>query len=231
MRLTCPNCAAQYEVDDQVIPRSGRDVQCSACGNTWYQYPKDVALEMRAAELDDDDDDEDETSTPAAASAAPRIDRTVLDVLREEADREMRERNRDRSGLESQGDLGLTRPARPRGDSAAPRAEDEAAPDPRSGRRNLLPDIEELTSTLEPGRDRRPADDERRDEGRANPSGFGRGFSTVLLIAMALIALYVLTPLMSAYVPAVGGVLRTYTSAIDGLRMMVAEMLRGLLTG
>ncbi|MVO15094.1 zinc-ribbon domain-containing protein [Parasedimentitalea huanghaiensis] len=37
MRLTCPNCEAQYEVPDEVIPSEGRDVQCSNCGDTWYQ--------------------------------------------------------------------------------------------------------------------------------------------------------------------------------------------------
>lgn len=37
MRLTCPNCAAQYEVPDDVIPDEGRDVQCSNCGQTWFQ--------------------------------------------------------------------------------------------------------------------------------------------------------------------------------------------------
>ena len=37
MRLTCPNCDAQYEVDEAVIPEDGRDVQCSSCGHTWFQ--------------------------------------------------------------------------------------------------------------------------------------------------------------------------------------------------
>lgn len=37
MRLVCPNCDAQYEVDDSVIPEGGRDVQCSNCGSTWFQ--------------------------------------------------------------------------------------------------------------------------------------------------------------------------------------------------
>jgi predicted Zn finger-like uncharacterized protein len=39
MRLICPNCDAQYEVPDNVIPEAGRDVQCSDCGNTWFQGP------------------------------------------------------------------------------------------------------------------------------------------------------------------------------------------------
>jgi len=41
MRLTCPNCDAQYEVPDEVIPPEGRDVQCSNCGDTWYQTASD----------------------------------------------------------------------------------------------------------------------------------------------------------------------------------------------
>ncbi|TDE39645.1 zinc-ribbon domain-containing protein [Antarcticimicrobium sediminis] len=48
MRLTCPNCGAQYEVPDEVIPYEGRDVQCSNCGDTWFQaHPETVAEEDR----------------------------------------------------------------------------------------------------------------------------------------------------------------------------------------
>ena len=43
MRLTCPNCDAQYEVPDDVIPSEGRDVQCSNCGDTWYQTSPNLA--------------------------------------------------------------------------------------------------------------------------------------------------------------------------------------------
>ncbi|MGI1662902.1 zinc-ribbon domain-containing protein [Palleronia sp. KMU-117] len=44
MRLICPNCGAQYEVDGSMIPDDGRDVQCSACGHTWFQLPEGVEL-------------------------------------------------------------------------------------------------------------------------------------------------------------------------------------------
>ncbi|MEE2944321.1 MAG: zinc-ribbon domain-containing protein [Pseudomonadota bacterium] len=43
MRLVCPNCDAQYEVPDDVIPPEGRDVQCSNCGSTWFQAHPDTA--------------------------------------------------------------------------------------------------------------------------------------------------------------------------------------------
>lgn len=51
MRLICPNCDAEYEVDDGAIPPEGRDVQCSACGHAWYQTHPDIeaAAEAEAA--------------------------------------------------------------------------------------------------------------------------------------------------------------------------------------
>lgn len=39
MRLICPNCGAQYEVDAAAIPDDGREVQCASCGHSWVQFP------------------------------------------------------------------------------------------------------------------------------------------------------------------------------------------------
>jgi predicted Zn finger-like uncharacterized protein len=36
MRLTCPNCGAEYEVSDGMIPAAGRHVQCTACHTRWF---------------------------------------------------------------------------------------------------------------------------------------------------------------------------------------------------
>lgn len=46
MRLSCPNCGAQYEVPLDVIPQAGRDVQCSNCGHTWFQVHPDEDVEL-----------------------------------------------------------------------------------------------------------------------------------------------------------------------------------------
>jgi len=77
MRLTCPNCEAQYEVDEAVIPEGGRDVQCSNCGHTWYQTSS-VALnagdqDPAAGDADDDlwDDALDEDRVPPPEPPAP----------------------------------------------------------------------------------------------------------------------------------------------------------------
>ncbi|HBM39111.1 MAG TPA: hypothetical protein DD402_04685, partial [Sulfitobacter sp.] len=62
MRLICPNCDAQYEVPDEVMPSSGRDVQCSNCGQTWFQHHPDFPP------LDEEDDGR--ISTVSAALSA-----------------------------------------------------------------------------------------------------------------------------------------------------------------
>lgn len=72
MRLICPNCDAQYEVDGSLIPAEGRDVQCSACGHVWFQAPdmqtEDEALwdaaPVAEPELEPD-------NVPAAAPVPP----------------------------------------------------------------------------------------------------------------------------------------------------------------
>src|SRR5690606_10988567 len=51
MRLICPSCGAQYEVDESVIPDGGRDVQCSNCGHAWFQLSaKQLEAEADEAE-------------------------------------------------------------------------------------------------------------------------------------------------------------------------------------
>ena len=36
MRLTCPNCGAEYDVSDGMVPAAGRHVQCTACHTRWF---------------------------------------------------------------------------------------------------------------------------------------------------------------------------------------------------
>lgn len=48
MRLMCPNCDAEYEVDASAIPESGRDVQCSNCGHAWFQLHPDLEADQSA---------------------------------------------------------------------------------------------------------------------------------------------------------------------------------------
>jgi len=64
MRLICPNCDAQYEVDASLIPVDGRDVQCSDCGHVWFQYPDGTEADLA-------EDDWPDAAEPEAAVVAP----------------------------------------------------------------------------------------------------------------------------------------------------------------
>lgn len=234
MRITCPNCKAQYEVADSVIPPGGRDVQCSACGTTWFQYPIDVALRMRAADLDDDDDDE--TPAPAVTPVAERrVDKTVLDVLRQEAERELTARRQDRPAVETQGDLGLPNRPRPRpADDAPParppRAASGVAPDGTPGRKRLLPDVDEVSTAIDTANVGRAAP---ADPAPAVPpppparSGFARGMAYVLLVGAVLIALYLFADALAGWVPALARPLAGYEALVDSLRAGLARLLGG----
>ncbi len=88
MRLICPNCVAQYEVDQDVIPAEGRDVQCANCGHNWFQdsiqmFSADTDAPLGTGDPDSDvppelfNDLEGKLSTPfasARANVAPNPD-------------------------------------------------------------------------------------------------------------------------------------------------------------
>ncbi|MBD3766183.1 MAG: zinc-ribbon domain-containing protein, partial [Rhodobacterales bacterium] len=82
MRLICPNCGAQYEVDDAAIPPEGRDVQCSACGHAWYQLHPDAAAEAET-------DDERYEPVPATVPISPAPPDEALEAALARAQRDL----------------------------------------------------------------------------------------------------------------------------------------------
>jgi predicted Zn finger-like uncharacterized protein len=282
MRIICPNCDAQYEVPDDVMPPDGRDVQCSNCGQTWYQEHPDSVLEVEAHKTMAEDEaenpvggnarakretpateDEDDLVVrksppfdPVPAPKAPGSDRpegrkpldpSVADVLREEAEIEARARRKALSGgLESQPDLGLNDPEvseRPRDAQdrmARMRGEEPEidAPDPAklrealpASRRDLLPDIEEINSTLRSNSDRSPLTDPGQtaqieaQEARSSR----RGFTLTLLLVALLVVTYVFAPQIAQALPSVDPWLSAYVGIIDGWRMWLDNQVASLL--
>ena len=265
MRLICPNCGAQYEVDSSMIPDEGRDVQCSACGHTWYQLPEGaeaVAEPEIADDLDDDveetveveetvDVDEDveveevveveEAPEPVAATAplppkpSERLDENILGILREEAQRESDARRAEQAeALEMQPELGLpdeepaprlsTRPEPRRIDDEDDEDELVAAPGSRG---DLLPDIEEINSSL------RPASEHAEAAEVSDPmvlaarerSGFRWGFTLMIVLAALLVIAYVFAPQIGRQAPALEPALAGYVDAANGLRDGVEGLL------
>lgn len=279
MRLTCPNCGAQYEVPDEVIPAEGRDVQCSNCGDTWFQQhphhtspdtqeadaPAPAPPENRtpetatAKELPADLPDEEMANTPSpgtdadgtsekAAGAAVTPDRrtvdpTVADILRQEAEREKAARSAETAGgIETQPELGLSErtkdsdersrqaralmgrlrgtPSQP--DSPTASATDEHADIDPASRRNLLPDIEEINSSLTSHHDVKEPEQSVIPEDTRAPAGrkgFGRGFRLAVLVFILGTIVYLLAPWISGQVPAAEAPLAQYVRAVDNFRL------------
>ncbi|KII14467.1 zinc-ribbon domain-containing protein [Phaeobacter sp. S60] len=287
MRLTCPNCAAQYEVPDDVIPDDGRDVQCSNCGQTWFQAGRaldaddaesapaagpDLAdlppdADTPASHISDQDpltkdaddgiaeetdlppaeaasedhpaeEDTAEDRAPDVAATARGLDPAISDILREEAEREANLRAAENSPLQTQTDLGLDslpeeesarRAREAREQMARMRGEDpqQLATAETESRRGLLPNIDEINSTLRSG------------EGTAAPiappmdtappkkkRNFARGFAFALLIALALAMAYDNAPLIAQKLPQADPYLSTYVAKVDAARLWLDMQVR-----
>jgi predicted Zn finger-like uncharacterized protein len=249
MRLICPNCGAQYEVDTSMIPDEGRDVQCSACGHTWYQMPEgaeavaepEIEDEIEVEEtIEIEETVEDVAAPPAPPAEAPmppkpseRLDADILGMLREEAQREADARRAEQAeALEVQPELGLAEedlapPTPPRPD---PRRidgdEDDLVAAPGS-RGDLLPDIEEINSSL------RPASEHAEAAAIADPvavaarerTGFRWGFTLMIVLAALLVIAYVFAPQIGRQAPALEPALAGYVDAANGLRDSVEGLL------
>jgi len=266
MRLICPNCDAQYEVPDDVMPQAGRDVQCSNCGQTWFQHHPDFepAAEEPVQELPAPDEEVAPPPPPPPPAKEPerkQLDPSVADILRQEAEAEQAaRRNAQSGGIESQPDLGMDledpmpedeverrareardRMARLRGNDtpqvqAAGGTEDTAATAAALGsRRDLLPDIDEINSTLRSGSGRTgsgAADLEPEIEAptrQRKRRGFRTGFMTVLLIFIVLAVLYIFAPRLAEAVPALADPLQTYVTTIDTGRVWLDSKVQGIL--
>ncbi len=177
---------------------------------------------------------------PAAAPAEPPrrrgIDPAVAEILREEAER-AGAATRAPQALESQPELGIQdaasdqrdeesrrRKARMRGEAAPTTAATMADP---GNRRELLPDIEEINSSLRPQADRAATD------GSGAPArprrGFRSGFFTVVLIAAALAAIYAYAPRIEASYPDAKPYLDTYVGHVDDFRLWLDQQMRQII--
>lgn len=260
MRLICPNCDAQYEVVDDVIPVEGRDVQCSNCGQTWFQHhpdhmpdeaeePADLNAPEDLADPDDAPVQGEERVETMPAPERRELDSSVADILRQEAEHEAQARAGD--ALESQPELGLqgveedtrsreaqARMAKMRGEDPPEASVTEAAATAAAlgSRRDLLPDIEEINSTLRSSSDRQSGATNPSSDAEAAPiappakSGFRRGFMLMILLAVVLGAIYVTAPQIAQSVPQADPYLSDYVALVDSGRAWLDEQVTSLLT-
>jgi len=236
------------------MPAAGRDVQCSNCGQTWFQHHPDYTPDTIAKAAEAPQPDEETAPPPPPPPHAPKpperkqLDPAVADILRQEAQAEQAaRRSPPASALESQPDLGMdleeqrspdeadrrAREARER--MARLRGSEKATAQAAGGkgpanipaaaaiasRRDLLPNIDEINSTLRSGASRSSAGavdigpEIEAPTRQRNRRGFRTGFVTVLLVFVVLTLVYNLAPRLAAAVPALEGPLQGYVMTID----------------
>ncbi len=242
MRLICPNCNAQYEIEDHAIPDGGRDVQCSGCGHVWFRTSAAVPVQEEAQEeaqavpqpVSDTAAEHMGGAAEADADARPPLDETVKSVLREEAQREAGVRRSGDAAPRRQEQGAVRKPAAggAQGDetaaihdglSAMIAGERRAEPVPAApNRRVLLPDMEEINSPLRAAPKRESAG-EAHGKGSAIAMARRRHYRTGFLMMPALLALGVVVYAgasgISAAFPAAEPALDAYVQAVDRARV------------
>lgn len=187
-------------------------------------------------DLPDEEDD-----APAAKLPRRELDPMVREVLRAEAEYEAERRAQtDGQGLESQPELGLDQPVRKRiipadipslrekeaKEAAEAQAEDapiETEETAQRSRRDLLPDVEDINSTLRTReapkvRSVRTPGELMEDPEEVRQRGFRSGFFLTVIFALLLAMFYVKAGALSASMPAAAPALRAYVETVDTAR-------------
>ena len=283
MRLTCPNCGAQYEVPEDIIPPEGRDVQCSNCGDTWYQLS---AKALAAEQVQPPHEPTTKAKGTASEPLKRNIDPQVSQILREEAEREAALRAARGEHLETQTEMGLedSFESQPDGKSTSPpvsaqeapvvsqapekqsqpsgavqvadpaehaavatavqglmqskettrkAAPEKSATPPRrsASRRDLLPDIEDVTQDLsDEDAVAQSQPPEALEVAPQRSRGFRSGFVFMLLLMGIAVFVYAQAPEIAGVLPDADAALTTYVTWVDDLRLWLDELVRGLST-
>ena len=253
MLLVCPNCGAQYEVPEDHIPKKyGRDVQCSACNHTWFQtHPAQDLQPAPQAEAEDHGSsdepsqgfDPSQASEPEVSLEAPSagtgpqmpplrqrrsLHPSVAGVLREEAKREVEERGSNAPQVpESPARSGSSDQAREADmDMQALEAlYQNSEKTAKSTRGALLPDIDEINSTLSTSGTEWPSDTDASKE-IAQKGQRRLGFLLGIAIIVAAAALYYFADRLGDRIPSLQQPLELYQQWINNMRIVLDQWIR-----
>ena len=186
------------------------------------------------------EDDPDVAPAPAITHERSKreIDPSVADILREEAQREREQRaaetfeHQDEFALDT--DEPASDPQPKKSGYIDPKLDDldemykDTASDAPASRRDLLPDIEEINSTLR--RDKKSAGKEQPEtQAQKNASG-RRGFRAAIILLLLAVAVYAYADLITSNVPQLAPYLDAYVAQIDQWRAALSDQTSGFLT-
>lgn len=226
MRLTCPSCASEYDVDAAAIGARGRMVRCANCEAEWFQAPAagDVAAPPPAPSVAPEAAPTPEPAAPAAPEPEPEV---VVSETPEfdpapPAFPEPEPVIQEPQGLYA---ADTSPPSRTSADNveriyydveptAAPRFEEPDVVEETRVRRRKDDSREDLAASLRELEEDRPS---------STGGAFLAGFSTVAVMAVILIAVYVKAPDLAKLAPAMEGPLSGYTEIVNQGRFALAQ--------
>ncbi len=216
MRLTCPDCGAQYDVSDDAIPAEGRDVECSNCGHSWFQAAAVVARP--------------ETDVARADHPVRRaVDASVAEILRAEAAHEQQLRAQETPEPTPPGAAEIAEVQSP---SAPPVTEptmpvvvparvtpQQKPEEPGNSNPRDMPSMTEINTSLRARSADRITPPDPEVEEAVSRHGFRRGFITVLLLFAILFAPYVFAEQIIAAFPQMQDSMASYVTMVDEWRL------------
>lgn len=222
MRLTCPSCASEYEVDAAAIGERGRMVRCANCEAEWFQAP--AAGDVAAAPPPPAPDPMPKPEPVAPAAEEPEVVVSETPEFNPSApvypDPEPVVQEPREAFAEN-----LSPPSRAAADNVERIYYDvEPAAAPRLDESDVL-DETRVRRRKDEGRDELAASLRELEEDQPNRSGgaFLAGFSTVAVLAVILVALYVKAPDLAKIAPAMEGPLAGYTEIVNQGRFALAS--------
>lgn len=226
MRQTCPNCGADYDIPEGMVPAAGRHVQCSACHTRWF-----VRGTARAATSEEQILTRLESwrprpvtvaepggpGEPVATAPAPRP-RLVEPLRVVEAAPAAEETDAEATPAPPP----LPAPPRQREVPAKP------ADRPTVARPAIVPDLPPPPAAPRPAP--RLDLDAERDVRAPEPvpaprSRFAHGLVLVVALALAAFGVYRYRDAVAASVPAAEPALDTYATTIDGWRDEIEKLI------
>lgn len=180
-------------------------------------------------------------AVPAPSFSARSLDENLMAVLREEAERETKARKAEAGGIETQTEMPLSGEPGPATAAARkisklrgePEVKAPAVPEAPRPRRELLPEIEEINSSLRAAGEKRDVDqgavaDTLADDEAPRAGGFRRGFVTVMVLVILLAALYISAPIIAARVPTLAGPMAAYVEGVDATRIWLDGLAKSI---
>ncbi len=255
-----PSDFAEIQPEDETVAADAPVIEDEAPEPAQEDFPSHAVQAIAAATEDLEDDEIDQDGAPVDeveespretdAPSEPAIEETrlkprrpadaaALEILREEAERELSQRRAPPSEtIETQADLGLdeirnretpsralrARMAHLKTDDEARESRSEVVSDAdyQAPRKDLLPDIDEINSTLKPTRKR----DEAAPEAIArHRSGFRAGFLLMMLVCIVMIVTYARAPAIARALPSAEPAILTYVDKANAVRDWIDGLL------